>query len=53
VREIDPPPGENVHWRLITTRPVDRLAQALEVVDLYRRRWAIERKRCFSPTCFE
>lgn len=42
VREIDPPPGENVHWRLITTRPVDRLAQALEVVDLYRRRWAIE-----------
>jgi hypothetical protein len=42
VREIDPPPGENLHWRLITTRPVEGVAQALEIVDLYRRRWAIE-----------
>jgi hypothetical protein len=42
VREIDPPPGENIHWRLIATRPVDALASALEVADLYRRRWAIE-----------
>ncbi len=42
VREINAPQGENVHWRLITTRPVDGLASALEVADLYRRRWAIE-----------
>jgi Transposase DDE domain len=42
VREIEPREGENLHWRLITTRPIDGLAQALEVVDLYRRRWAIE-----------
>lgn len=29
VREIDPPPGENVHWRPITTRPVDLTAHDL------------------------
>ena len=42
VREIDPPPGEAVHWRLLTTQAVDDLAQAFAVVNLYRRRWAIE-----------
>lgn len=42
VREIDPPAGEVVHWRLLTTHRVDDVAQALAVVDLYRRRWAIE-----------
>jgi hypothetical protein len=43
VREIDPPPGEPpVHWRLLTTRPVENAAQAWEIVNLYRRRWAIE-----------
>ena len=42
LREIDPPPGEAVHWRLITTRPVGVMEEALEVADLYRRRWAIE-----------
>lgn len=42
VREVDPPPGEGVHWRLLTTRAVDDVAQALAVVDLYRRRWVIE-----------
>ena len=31
-----------VHWRLLISRPVDDLAEALAVVDLYRRRWAIE-----------
>ena len=41
-REIDPPPGEAVHWRLLTTHLVDDVVQALAVVDLYRRRWAIE-----------
>jgi len=42
VREIDPPPGEAVHWRLLTTHRVDDVAQAFAVVDLYRRRWVIE-----------
>ena len=42
VREIDPPPGESVHWRLLTTHTVDDVAQAFAVVDLYRRRWVIE-----------
>jgi hypothetical protein len=43
VCEIDPPAGvPPVHWRLLTTRPVCDAAQAWAVVDLYRRRWAIE-----------
>lgn len=43
VREVDPPPGEPpIYWRLLTTRPVDNAAQAWEMVELYRRRWAIE-----------
>ncbi len=42
VREIDPPAGENVHWRLVTTRTVESLDQALETADLYRLRWMIE-----------
>lgn len=42
VREVDPPPGENIHWRLLTTHPVEDPAQAFAIVDLYRRRWAIE-----------
>jgi hypothetical protein len=43
VREVDPPPGEApIHWRLLTTRPVENAAAAWEMVDLYRRRWAIE-----------
>jgi hypothetical protein len=42
VREVDPPPGERLHWRLLTTRPVETLPQALATTDLYRRRWAIE-----------
>lgn len=42
VREIDPPPGETVHWRLLTTHTVQDPVQAFAVVDLYRRRWVIE-----------
>lgn len=42
VREVDPPAGESVHWRLVTTYPVADLREALHVVELYRRRWAIE-----------
>lgn len=42
VREINPPPGETVHWRLLTTHAVEDAAQAFAVVELYRRRWVIE-----------
>ncbi len=43
VREIDPPTGvPAIHWRLLTTRVVQSEAEAWEVVDLYRKRWAIE-----------
>lgn len=43
VREIDPRPGQPaVHWRLLTTHAVDDAAEAWAIVDLYRRRWAIE-----------
>ena len=43
VREEAPPAGESaVHWRLLTSRPVEDMAQAFAVADLYRRRWAIE-----------
>jgi hypothetical protein len=42
LREVDPPAGETVHWRLLTTYPVADLSQALQVAEFYRRRWAIE-----------
>lgn len=43
VREVSPPSGvQPVHWRLLTTRPVEDAAQAWAVADLYRKRWAIE-----------
>jgi len=43
VREIAPPPGEaGVHWRLLTSQAVADPAQAWAVVEVYRRRWAIE-----------
>lgn len=43
VREVDPPPGaERLHWRLLTTLQACDAAEAFAVVQLYRRRWAIE-----------
>lgn len=43
VREVDPPPGaDRIHWRLLTSLPVESAADAFAVADLYRRRWAIE-----------
>jgi len=43
VREIDPPPGvAPVHWRLLTTLLACDAEEAFAIVDLYRRRWAIE-----------
>jgi hypothetical protein len=43
VREASPRVGQPaVHWRLLTTHPVTDAAQAWAMVDLYRKRWAIE-----------
>lgn len=43
VREVSPTPGQpTVHWRLMTTHPVTDAAQAWAMVELYRKRWAIE-----------
>jgi hypothetical protein len=43
VREVSPPPGAPpLHWRLLTTQPVDDALQAWAVVECYRKRWAIE-----------
>lgn len=42
VRELDPPPGDEICWRLLTTHPVDSVEQALTVVGWYRLRWHIE-----------
>lgn len=43
VREAAPPAdAAPLHWRLITTCPVKTAKDAFAVVDLYRRRWAIE-----------
>lgn len=43
VCEIDPPAGQDaVHWRLLSTHPVDSAAEARQVVAWYRLRWTIE-----------
>jgi hypothetical protein len=31
-----------IHWRLITTHPVNSLEDAMEIVEMYRKRWDIE-----------
>jgi len=43
VREHDPPPGVvPVHWRLLSSAPIDTVAQAHQAIADYRRRWHIE-----------
>jgi len=42
VRELNPPPGDAVCWRLLTTHPVESVEQALAVIGWYRLRWNIE-----------
>lgn len=42
-KEVSPPAGEApIHWRLLTTHPVQTLEQALQVIQWYRCRWRIE-----------
>jgi hypothetical protein len=43
VWEVGAPRGEEpVQWRLITSEPIDTIAQVLRIVDWYRTRWLIE-----------
>jgi hypothetical protein len=42
VRELNPPPGDAICWRLLTTHPVESVEQALTVIGWYRARWHIE-----------
>jgi hypothetical protein len=42
VRELDPPSGDTICWRLLTTHHVESVKQALIVIDWYRQRWHIE-----------
>ena len=43
VREIDVPAGiEPVHWRLLSSAPINALTQAQQAIADYRRRWQIE-----------
>ena len=43
VREIDPAAGvEPVHWRLLSSAPIETLVAAHQVIADYRRRWHIE-----------
>jgi hypothetical protein len=43
VREINPPSGEEpIYWRLLSTRDVKTVEQALILIGWYRQRWHIE-----------
>jgi hypothetical protein len=43
VREVDPAAGvEPVHWRLLSSAPIETVAAALQTIADYRRRWQIE-----------
>jgi hypothetical protein len=41
-REISPEVTQPIHWRLLTTWPVNSLADALQCLDWYSCRWLIE-----------
>lgn len=42
VSELNPPPGDAICWRLLTTHTVESVEQALTVIGWYRLRWHIE-----------
>lgn len=43
VGETSPPKGcERLHWRLLTSIPIEREADAIAIIDIYKRRWTIE-----------
>ena len=43
-KELGTPTGEEpIHWRLLTTHPVQSLEQALQILEWYKFRWKVER----------
>lgn len=42
VTEVDPPKGEQVHWLLLTTLPINSIEEIKKIILLYSRRWTIE-----------
>lgn len=41
--EVDPPPGQDpINWTLLTSKPVENLEQAVELIQWYQVRWEIE-----------
>jgi hypothetical protein len=41
--EVDPPPGQDpINWTLLTSKPVESLEQAVELIQWYQVRWEIE-----------
>jgi hypothetical protein len=43
VWEAAPPAGEDpIQWRLVTTEPIDTVAEVQRIVDWYRARWMVE-----------
>ena len=41
--ELDPPPGQDpINWTLLTSMPIEDLAAAVELIELYLARWEIE-----------
>ena len=41
--EVDPPSGATrLHWRLLTTHPVNSFTDAIQITGFYRERWTIE-----------
>lgn len=43
VNEMDPPKGcDKVHWRLLTSSPVNNESEAIGIIEIYKRRWTIE-----------
>jgi hypothetical protein len=43
VIELEPPEGQDpVHWRLVTSYPVDTAEHVAAIIDCYRMRWRIE-----------
>lgn len=41
-READAPPGQGIHWRLVSTCPVRHLQDAIQQIGWYARRWQVE-----------
>lgn len=42
-KEVNAPKNQNpIHWKLITTKPVDSIDDARKILEIYKQRWFIE-----------